>query len=186
MIKHLPNTLTGLRILAIPFFLWCSLGGMTLIAMFIFVVASITDYYDGYLARKYQFVSNFGKIMDPLADKLLVLSALIILNIQPIQYLNWIVTLIIALREIAVTYLRYYFQQKDIIMPADIFGKIKTILQLTGIITALVFFNAVQLFSFFKGFESGVVLVIQVYFWIVVVVTILSGVNYFRKLWVRK
>ena len=185
MIQHIPNILTALRVVAIPFFLWCSLSNMTLAAMFIFIFASITDYYDGYLARKYQIITNFGKIMDPLADKLLVLSALIILNIAPILYISWIVTAVIALREIAVTYMRHYFQQKDIIIPADIYGKIKTILQLTGIITSLVFYNAVKLFSpyfsFIDDIESGVITGIQVYFWIVVLVTILSGVNYFYK-----
>ena len=183
MIRQVPNILTGLRVIAIPFFLWCSLSDMTLAAMFIFVIASITDYYDGFIARKYQIVSNFGKIMDPLADKLLVLSALIILNIAPILYISWIVTAVIAIREIAVTYMRHYYQQKNIIIPADIYGKIKTILQLTGIITSLVFYNAVLLFSPYFGFfgkiESGIIMGIQVYFWIVVVVTILSGVNYF-------
>ena len=185
MIRQVPNILTGLRVLAIPFFLWCSLADMTLVAMFIFIIASITDYYDGYIARKYQIISNFGKIMDPLADKLLVLSALIILNIAPVHYISWIVTMVIALREIAVTYMRHYYQQKNVIIPADLYGKIKTILQLTGIITSLVFYNAVELFSpyfnFFKTIEPGVILGIQVYFWIVVVVTILSGANYFYK-----
>ena len=181
MIRQIPNILTGLRVIAIPFFLWCSFSDMTLIAMFIFALASITDYYDGFIARKYQIISNFGKIMDPLADKLLVLSALIVLNVAPIHYISWIVTGVIALREIAVTYMRHYYQQRNIIIPADIYGKIKTILQLTGIIFSLVFYNAVLLFSTYFSFlnkiKSGVILGIQIYFWIVVLVTILSGVN---------
>jgi CDP-diacylglycerol--glycerol-3-phosphate 3-phosphatidyltransferase len=167
--------------IAIPFFIYFSLCKMPLTALFIFVFASITDYFDGYMARKYQIVSNFGKVMDPLADKLLVVSALIILNINPIAYISWVVTSIIALREIVVSYLRYHYTKKQIYIPADIYGKLKTITQLVGIIFALVFFNALHLsfFSFLIPYKENVVFFIQIYFWVVAIITIVSGINYF-------
>jgi len=198
MIKYIPNILTFLRIIAIPFFIWLSLSGMSFYALMLFVFACITDYYDGMVARKYNIITNFGKIMDPLADKALVLAALILLNIAPISYIHWSITLIIALREIAVTTLRHIYQKKNIIIPADIWGKIKTTVQMIGVISALFFYMLVQntpnlhdvefmlampqvlnYLSIMCVFESEIVFYIQIYFWIVAIITILSGMNYF-------
>ena len=182
MIKHIPNFLTILRVLAIPFFIICSITNKPLIALIIFIFASITDYFDGMIARKFNIVSNFGKLMDPLADKFLVLSALILLTISPISYIHWSITLIIAFRELAVTLLREYYHKKNIIISANIWGKIKTTVQMIGIIGALVFYTALQMkeLAFIHPFEPNIVLSIQIYFWLTAVLTILSGVNYFK------
>lgn len=181
MIRYIPNFLTLLRVIAIPFFIFFVLKEMAFYALLLFVIASITDYFDGLIARKFNIVTDFGKLMDPLADKILVLSALVLLSIQPISLLHWSVTAIIAFREIAVTILREYYHKKNIIIPAALSGKIKTTLQMTGIITALVFYTTshYRLFDFIKPFENNIRFSIQIFFWVTVIVTILSGLNYF-------
>ena len=151
MIKYIPNILTVLRMVAIPFFIICIAKDMEFYALIIFVLASITDYFDGMIARKYNLISNFGKLMDPLADKFLVLTALVSLNVPPISYIHIIVTVIIALRELAVTVLRHYYQKKNIIIAANIWGKIKTIVQMIGIIAALLLYVIMQNIEFLKN-----------------------------------
>ena len=131
--ENIPNALTLLRIALIPIFiLVLSLGhsvGMHVFAAIIFAVASITDYLDGYLARKWKVVTNFGKFADPMADKLLVMSAFIMLiemNIAP----AWVVAVIIC-RELAVTGLRLLLVETGgTVLAAAMPGKIKTFTQL--------------------------------------------------------
>jgi len=181
--RHIPNILTALRVIAIPFFIICCIWHMPVFALFIFVFACLTDYFDGYLARKYNLVTDFGKIMDPIADKLLIWSALVILNIPPIRYIHWIVTVIIVLRDIVVTLARQHYQAQGIIIPARIFGKIKTTLQMIGIIACLTFYSAMRLsfLDFFHPFETQFILYLQVYFWLLALVTIASGIDIFIK-----
>jgi CDP-diacylglycerol--glycerol-3-phosphate 3-phosphatidyltransferase len=151
------------------------------IGMLIFVVASITDYYDGYLARKYNVISNFGKLMDPLADKILVLSAMLLLSIQPISYIHWSVVLIVGLRELAVTVLRDYYRSRNIIIAANAWGKLKTVLQMIGIIFALTYYSyqIVIPYKMPSTVNYAILLSINIFFWIIAMVTILSGMNYF-------
>lgn len=180
MIRNLPNILTVIRLIAVPVFV-VYMYKNPFIAMLIFVLASITDYYDGYLARKYNVVSNFGKLMDPLADKILVLSAMILLCLSPIRYIHWIVVFIVAFREIAVTILRDYYRAKKIIIPANIWGKLKTVLQMVGIIFALTYYSyqIVLPCKFPATVDYAILISIKIFFWIIALVTILSGMNYF-------
>ncbi|KXU00852.1 CDP-diacylglycerol--glycerol-3-phosphate 3-phosphatidyltransferase [Streptococcus constellatus] len=135
--ENIPNALTLLRIALIPIFiLVLSLSysvGMHVFAAIIFAVASITDYLDGYLARKWKVVTNFGKFADPMADKLLVMSAFIMLiemNMTP----AWVVAIIIC-RELAVTGLRLLlFETGGTVLAAAMPGKIKTFTQMFSII----------------------------------------------------
>lgn len=180
MIQYIPNILTVLRLIAVPVFI-VMMYKNPFIGMLIFVIASITDYYDGYLARKYNVISNFGKLMDPLADKILVLSAMILLCLSPIRYVHWVVVLIVAVREIAVTLLRDYYRTKKIIIPANIWGKLKTVLQMVGIIFALLYYSysAVVPYTFPSTTNFLILLGIKIFFWMIALVTILSGMNYF-------
>ena len=125
---NLPNKLTMLRILLIPVFMvfieWDSLPGHILWAFVIFVAASLTDFVDGYIARKNNMVTDFGKFMDPLAHKILVTAALVYfipLGLAP----AWVVILILA-REFLVTSLRLIAAGKGILIAADKSGKYKT------------------------------------------------------------
>ena len=130
---NLPNKLTILRVILIPFFVVFMLFDITgaadkWIALVIFCVASLTDMLDGKIARKYNLVTNFGKFMDPLADKLLVCSAMIAftgMGIMP----AWIVIIIIA-REFIISGFRLIAAEKNVVIAAGMSGKIKTTVQM--------------------------------------------------------
>ena len=129
---NLPNKITMLRVFLIPFFvvfmLVSAIPYSKYIALVIFVVASLTDTLDGYIARKYKLVSNFGKFMDPLADKLLVCSALIALSDLD-RIPAWIVIVIIA-RDFIISGFRLIAAEKGVVIAAGWWGKIKTTVQM--------------------------------------------------------
>ena len=130
---NLPNRLTILRIFLIPFFLFFMLSDFSKwIALIIFVVASLTDMLDGKIARKYNLVTDFGKFMDPLADKLLVCSALICL-VELKRIPAWIVIAIIS-REFIISGFRLVAAEKQIVIAANFWGKIKTVCQMFMVI----------------------------------------------------
>lgn len=137
---NLPNKLTVLRVIMVPFFVFFMLtdvGGAAnkWIALIIFCVASLTDMLDGKIARARNLVTNFGKFMDPLADKLLVCSAMICL-ITTGQLASWIVIIIIA-REFIISGFRLVASDNGIVIAASYWGKIKTVCQMAMIIFLL-------------------------------------------------
>ena len=132
---NLANKLTTLRILLIPIFLavlYAEMDYAGYIACGIFLIASLTDALDGYIARKYNLVSNFGKFADPLADKLLVMAAFIAL-VEFGRIAGWIVIIILS-REFIVTGFRLLAAEKNIVLAADFWGKLKTIAHMTLIV----------------------------------------------------
>ncbi len=134
---NLPNKLTLFRIILIPVFVFLLLinpesQALRIIADLVFVVASLTDLFDGKIARKYNLVTNFGKFMDPLADKLLVCSAMICL-IATGQLAAWFVIIIVA-REFIISGFRLVAAENNIVIAANIFGKIKTVCQMVMVI----------------------------------------------------
>lgn len=135
---NLPNLLTIGRIFMIPIFFFVIMINSTagnIIGALIFSIASFTDFLDGYLARRDNLVTNFGKIMDPLADKLLVMTALLAL-IALDRVGVWVVALILG-RELAITGLRAVAAGEGIIVAASALGKIKTVTQMVAIILLL-------------------------------------------------
>ncbi len=141
--KYIPNLLTTSRILLSPVFLYCLFADFNhsnLIALTVFVIASITDGIDGFYARKHNFVSKLGIFLDPLADKLLVLSAfygfLFIPHLDAVVKL-WMIILI-SFRDVLVTALRLLMEMKGITMVTSKAGKLKTSLQLTTIIVIMI------------------------------------------------
>ena len=137
---NLPNKLTTFRVILIPFFVFFMLApNMTginhYIAAAIFIVASLTDLLDGKIARKYNLVTNFGKFMDPLADKLLVCSAMICL-IQTGQLAAWIVVIIIA-REFIISGFRLIASDNGVVIAASYWGKFKTSFQMLMVIVLI-------------------------------------------------
>ena len=137
---NLPNKLTTFRVIMIPFFVFFMLApNMTCInnyiAVAIFIVASLTDLLDGKIARKYNLVTNFGKFMDPLADKLLVCSAMICL-IQTGQLAAWIVVIIIA-REFIISGFRLIASDNGVVIAASYWGKFKTTFQMLMVIVLI-------------------------------------------------
>ena len=171
MPMNLPNKLTILRILLIPFFVFFMLTsfvpGSNWIACIIFCVASLTDLLDGKIARKYNLVTNFGKFMDPLADKILVSSAFICLvALQRIP--TWIVIIIIA-REFIISGFRLVASDNGIVIAASYWGKFKTVSQMFMIIVLIMDLGGV--------FDViGTVLI-----WASLILTIISLVDYIAK-----
>ena len=172
---NLPNKLTVVRVLMIPFFVWFmlpSLGGEMAaskwIALAIFCIASLTDLLDGKIARKYNLVTNFGKFMDPLADKLLVGAAMICL-VEMGRLPAWIVILIIS-REFIISGFRLIASDNGIVIAASYWGKFKTVFQMAMIIVLIAAFEG----SVFEVVE-------QILIWVSLILTIVSLVDYIRK-----
>lgn len=169
---NLPNKLTMLRILMIPFFVFFLLmeGGANytyrIIAVTIFIVASLTDLLDGKIARKYNLVTNFGKFMDPLADKLLVCSALICL-IELKQLPAWMVIIIIS-REFIISGFRLVASDNGVVIAASYWGKWKTTFQMVAAVLLIINIPALSLIT-------------TACVWISLVLTIISLVDYIAK-----
>ena len=179
-----PNKLTVLRVLLIPFFVAFMMmepnGWNKWAALAVFVIASVTDWLDGYLARRDHLVTNFGKFMDPLADKLLVLTALIYLvergKLVAFGFgFGFAVTIILA-REFAVTGLRLLAANNNCVIAASKLGKSKTVSQMLMIILLII--NCYPL-TLIGGNIKDIVTVVLVS--IVTILTIVSGVDYFAK-----
>lgn len=171
---NLPNKITMARIIMIPFFIVSLLVDFPYhepIAVLLFVIASASDAVDGHLARSRNLITDFGKFMDPLADKLLVSSALICLvELQMIP--SWVVIVIIA-REFAITGLRTLAASDGIVIAASKWGKAKTISQMIAIVALLLVNWPVIAFPFLLTFGN-----IMVY--VALILTLISGIDYFR------
>ena len=141
------------------------------VALFLFIIAAISDFVDGHLARKYNLVTNFGKFIDPVADKMLVLSALIMLSWHGLTP-AWLVVLVLF-RELAVDCLRMVAVEQGKVIAAGKLGKIKTTVQLTMIITHLVFHAH---FPLFWILAKWLLIPTQV---AMVIMTLWSGIDYF-------
>ena len=169
---NLPNKLTILRVIMIPFFVWFLLaqGGENttyrFISAAIFIVASLTDMLDGKIARKYNLVTNFGKFMDPLADKLLVCSALICL-VELKQLPAWMVIIIIS-REFIISGFRLVASDNGVVIAASYWGKFKTTFQMIGVVLLILNIPALSM-------------VTDIVIWIAVALTVISLVDYIVK-----
>ena len=168
---NLPNKLTCVRMAMIPFFvlfMYLTFPSARIIALVIFIAASLTDTADGYIARKYDLVTDFGKFMDPLADKLLVCSAMICL-VGSDELPAWIVIIIIA-REFIISGFRLVAADNGIVIAASMWGKAKTVSQMAMIIVLLLNIDL----PFF-------VILGQILIWVALVLTIVSLVDYIIK-----
>ncbi|MBQ6686213.1 MAG: CDP-diacylglycerol--glycerol-3-phosphate 3-phosphatidyltransferase, partial [Firmicutes bacterium] len=128
---NLPNKLTIIRMIAVPFFIALYMMGMALPAVILFILASLTDMLDGQIARKHNLVTNFGKIMDPLADKILVYSAFCMM-VEDGTVPGWMMIVILA-REFVVSGMRTVAASEGIVVAAGMSGKIKTVLQMIAV-----------------------------------------------------
>ena len=172
---NLPNKLTVLRALAVPFFVALMLvpingrqceGWCKWVALAVFILAALTDLVDGKIARKYQLVTNFGKFMDPLADKLLVCSALICL-VELERIPAWIVIVIIA-REFVISGLRLIAADDNVVISASKWGKVKTVFQMIMV-------------GFMIGNLPVLNIITQTLMWIALALTLISMVDYIVK-----
>ena len=166
-----PNKLTVARMIIVPFlvvFLLSGLGGDAnrYISLILFVVASITDWFDGHLARKNNLVTNFGKFLDPLADKLLVCSAMICM-IELNRLPAWVVIIIIG-REFIISGFRLIAAENGIVIAANYWGKFKTVSQMIMIILLILHFDTIPAF----------VILEQIFIWISLALTVISLMTY--------
>ena len=207
------NKITLTRIAMIPFFIYFAAQPMliidetrylaafptsTVIALVLFCVASFTDFLDGYVARKYNQVTDFGKFVDPLADKLLVSSALI-LFVEQKAMAGWMVCVILA-RELIITSLRVVAANKGRVLAATWTGKVKTCVQIGGIIIIYLYYIIVGALAsgaaglcfvtadgptsaIFVLRADGAPLLLTIVGWVVTLVTIYSGYDYLKKNW---
>ena len=169
---NLPNKLTMGRIFAIPVFIVLFLLDYRYAAAVIFILAALTDMLDGKIARKYNLVTNFGKLMDPLADKLLVMSALICLS-QVGDVAGWMVIVILG-REFIITGMRQVAAAQGIVIAAGTTGKIKTITQMIAIPLLILENWPFSLLSINLPMDV-------IFLWIALVMTVVSGIEYIVK-----
>ncbi len=167
-----PNKLTVARMIMVPFlvvFMLTGWGGEAnrFISLAIFAAASITDWFDGYLARKYHLVTNFGKFMDPLADKLLVCSALICL-VELDRLEAWIVIIIIA-REFIISGFRLIAAENGVVIAANYWGKFKTVSQMAMIILLIL------------NYGGAFAVLAEVSVWLSVAMTVISLMTYIMQ-----
>lgn len=167
---NLPNKLTMFRVILIPFFVLFMLVDITnvdkWIALAIFIVASLTDLLDGKIARKYNLVTNFGKFMDPLADKLLVCSALICL-VEMAKLPAWMVIIIIA-REFIISGFRTIAADNGVVIAASYWGKFKTTFQMVMICLLIADIEAIHVLT-------------MIIVWIALLLTVISLIDYLVK-----
>jgi CDP-diacylglycerol---glycerol-3-phosphate 3-phosphatidyltransferase len=179
---NIANVLTTLRIVMVPFFIWCMVadagdhGLFRWLAVVVFAAAIYTDKLDGDLARSRGLITNFGKIADPIADKLLIGSALVLLS--ALGELPWWVTVLILARELGITLLRFVVIKYGV-MPASRGGKLKTVLQ-----TAAIFLYLMPLGNWLGG-AAGAAYAAAAFavMMVAVLVTVVTGVDYVAKAW---
>ena len=192
MKMNLPNKLTVLRVFMVPIFIFLFLlssgkiypmtistlsyeFGYTidlfrLLSATVFLIASITDFFDGYIARKYNLITNFGKLLDPLADKILVLSSLMLLSANGEIHIVWII--IVAVREISISAIRLVCLEQGNVVAASIYGKYKTAIQMIFIV--LMLFNI-------HTISSATFLITYILFVVSEILVVVSFVDYIYK-----
>ena len=175
--SNLPNILTSIRILLVPILvvvLLTKFDGKEFVGLGLFLLAALTDFLDGFFARRWNLVSRFGQLLDPAADKILVAAAFVsLVELDPRVTPSWMVVTILA-REFAVNALRSHAAAEQIVIPAGISGKIKTGAQIVAI-SLLIIYNKLGEFSHLAPISL----------WVAVIVTLYSGFEYFARYWRR-
>lgn len=168
--RHIPNILSGLRILMVGVFIYAFLQGRYIAALLIYVLAVLTDLLDGYLARRNNWITNIGKVLDPLADKLMLIAALVCFYIRDFLPL-WLVAIVIA-KELVMIIGGMLLYKKNIVVYADWYGKLAT-----------VFFNAGVVATFSKQFWPwiGHIYLHIILLTVAAVLAIIALVHYARK-----
>ena len=192
-VMNLPNKLTISRMIMIPVFIvffYVQFTGHYLVALAVFAVASLTDLFDGKIARKYNLITNLGKFLDPIADKVLVLSALVVMLTVPAIFTaglgEWAIIVagcgvaLILAREIIVSGFRMVAASTGMVIAADVIGKYKTTTQLISIVVLLIGLCVGE----FTGEHLAVTVINYIglgFFAVSVVLTVISGINYLVK-----
>ncbi len=168
---NVPTALTLSRIVLIPFFV-ISVYHHPFLGVLVFSVASVTDFLDGYLARRSGQVTKFGIVMDPIADKFLIITALVVL--VDMERLPAWMAIVLIVRDFLITALRVVALSRDIVIPAEMGGKLKTTAQFIAIICLILMGN----FFIVDLYDVGLVLI-----WVALVLAVVSGVKYTLAFW---
>lgn len=175
--SNLPNILTSIRILLVPILvvvLLTKFDGKEFVGLGLFLLAALTDFLDGYLARRWNLVTRFGQLLDPAADKILIAAAFVsLVELDSRVTPSWMVVAILA-REFAVNALRSHAAAEQVVIPAGVSGKIKTGAQIVAI-SLLIIYNQLGEFSHLAPISL----------WVAVIVTLYSGIEYFARYWRR-
>lgn len=183
---NIPNILTIARFFLTALFIYYILKAdfiSTVVAFGVFIVASLTDYLDGFLARKYNLITGFGKLMDPIADKFLVLSAFFVF--AKLGFIFWWMFIIITLREVYVTVVRLLALRQGKVLAAESLGKYKTVLQMIAVYFILLY-SIFQQTSMAQNLSTQTLqawrIVINGLMLAVVMLTVISGISFIRNL----
>lgn len=185
---NLPNKLTLTRVILVPFFLlfmYLDIPYNYTIALVIFAAASITDALDGSIARKNNLVTNFGKFLDPLADKVLVMAALAVFVEIPEVNMGAVLLIIIIAREFMVSGLRLVAAGSGVVVAAGMWGKLKTAFTMATIVLILLWMSVIDDFGviFSSSVLNAADIVITVLIWISTALTVISGIVYLKGYW---
>lgn len=182
-----PNKLTLLRIILAPFFMFFFLIDsfyMRIIALSLFIIAALTDLADGYYARKYGIITGFGKFMDPLADKILVSSALV--SFIALAYVSPLPVILIIGREFSITGLRLLAAYRGVVIPPTWGAKVKTFLQMSVVGVVMAYISLVTTLRHFNAEYAPVnnfdyQLYFNILLWLTAVITVWTGIDYIIK-----
>lgn len=177
-VVNIANALTVVRLVLVPVFIVMVLRGNDmgmLVATAVFTVAALTDKLDGYLARRLNLITNFGKLADPIADKALTMSALVLLSC--LGQLWWWVTIVIIVRELGITFMRMAMVRKGAVMAASKGGKLKTTLQMVAIVGLLMPW---QMFLS-DAIASGLIATALCIMMVALLVTVVTGIDYVQQ-----
>ncbi len=180
---NLPNLLTISRIIVIPVIflaIYIHTALWSFLTAVLFIVAAVTDYFDGYLARSRNETSAFGRLLDPIADKLLVVSALLIIVANRlVDEISYIPVCIIMCRELLVSGLREFLAEVKVGMPVTRLAKWKTGVQMTAL--SMILFSAISMAYPMNGFVSFIGALGEVLLWVAGVLTFITGYDYFKR-----
>ena len=172
MLKHVPNILTIIRFLLVPFIVGFALDDNYIVAAIFLVISGITDVADGYIARKFNFITDFGKLMDPLADKCTQVATLIVLVVQGI--IHWWIVVIVLIKEFLLVVGASFLYGKDLVVSSKWYGKLSTVL----------FYIAIFISMISKQFDVDLVFDTYIYY-IAVAFTLFSLAMYFKAFFVK-
>lgn len=172
MLKHVPNILTIIRFFLIPFIVIFSLQDNYIIAAIFLILSGITDVADGYIARKYNFITDFGKLMDPLADKCTQVATLIVLVIQEIVPV-WIL-IVVIIKEFLLVVGASFLYGKDLVVSSKWYGKLSTVLFYVAIFFSMI----IKQFNLPYTFDSYI-------YYLAVLFTLFSFVMYFKSFYIK-
>ncbi len=183
---NLPNKLTVIRMVLIPFYIagmilseyfgnesGSGINVYVLLSLLVFVIASVTDWFDGMIARKRNLITTFGKFLDPLADKMLVMSALVLFAAREPKWVDAVAVLLILAREFAVSALRLVVANEGVVVPAGMLGKIKTAFTMLSVVAIMLI----------EGLGIHIFILNEVLIWIAAVLTVISGIQYVAAYW---